>query len=223
MKKLLTALLCLALLAQLAFPVWAEDDLEIVLEQEPLAQDAQEINLEDNELAIEEADTSIVNGLDEIVLDDVLDTDIELTDLDGEILLGENGEVAEENEYASNAADDFEIINGVLVEYRGNGGAVTIPDGVTAIADEAFKDCDGLGSVKIPSSVTTIGTEAFYSCDNLSKVQILGTVISMGEGAFSKCYSLNSINLPVGLTSIEDYTFYTCRNLESITIPEGVT
>ncbi len=73
MKKLLTALLCLALLAQLAFPVWAEDDLEIVLEQESIVQDAQEINLEDNELAIEEADTSIVNGLDEIVLDDVLD------------------------------------------------------------------------------------------------------------------------------------------------------
>jgi hypothetical protein len=73
--------------------------------------------------------------------------------LDGDILLGENGEVAEGTEYASNAADDFEIINGVLVEYRGNGGAVTIPDGVTAIADEAFKDCDNLTSITISSGV----------------------------------------------------------------------
>ena len=144
MKKLLTALLCLALLAQLAFPVWAEDGLEIVLEQESLVQDAQEINLEDNDLAIEEADANFVNGMDEIGLDDVLDSEIDLTDLDGDILLGESGEVAEGTEYASNAADDFEIINGVLVEYKGNGGAVTIPDGVTAIGEKAFKECNNL-------------------------------------------------------------------------------
>ena len=53
--------------------------------------------MEDNELAIEEADTSIVNGLDEIVLDDVLDTDMQKTkitasapitswEIDGEIV-----------------------------------------------------------------------------------------------------------------------------------------
>ena len=51
MKRMLTALLCLAMLAQLAFPVWAEDGHEI--EQEDVLQYDQENGLEDNELTIE--------------------------------------------------------------------------------------------------------------------------------------------------------------------------
>ena len=36
---------------------------------------------------------------------------------------------------------DFVIENGVLKEYKGSGGNVVVPEGVTSIGDEAFKNC----------------------------------------------------------------------------------
>jgi hypothetical protein len=35
-------------------------------------------------------------------------------------------------------ASEFEIKNGVLISYNGNGGDIIVPDGVTAIEDDAF-------------------------------------------------------------------------------------
>jgi hypothetical protein len=144
--------MCLVLLAQMAFPVWAEDDPEIEIGQIVPSQNARNA-LEDEELTVEAAGVPIVDEMDEIVLDNTLDVDLDLTDLNEAVLMDEAGEGPEGTEYTSNAADDFEIINGVLVEYRGNGGAVTIPEGVTAIADEAFEDCDNLTSITISSGV----------------------------------------------------------------------
>ena len=117
MKKLLTALLCLALLAQLTVPVWAEDCFEIEIEQEALPLDGIEIHFENDGLIIEEADIPVLEELDGLVLDNDLDVDIDLNDFDGDISLDE--EFAETTE-KSNAADDFDIVNGVLVEYKGS-------------------------------------------------------------------------------------------------------
>ena len=56
---------------------------------------------------------------------------------------------------------NFEIENGVLIKYRGYGGDVVIPDGVTSIGDGAFWDCRYLRKVVIPDSVISIGIELF--------------------------------------------------------------
>ena len=50
-----------------------------------------------------------------------------------------------------NAANsDFEITDGVLTNYSGTGGAVTIPSGkVTAIADQAFYGCANITSLNV--------------------------------------------------------------------------
>ena len=59
---------------------------------------------------------------------------------------------------------DFVIENGVLRDYKGPGGDVTIPEGVTEIERWAFDGCTGLTSVTIPEGVTEIGYSAFYGC-----------------------------------------------------------
>ena len=56
--------------------------------------------------------------------------------------------------------EDFIIEDGVLKEYVGEESDVVIPDGVTAIGDEAFYGCD-METVFIPDSVISIGEGAF--------------------------------------------------------------
>ena len=79
---------------------------------------------------------------------------------------------------------EFVIVDGVLTEYIGAGGAVTIPSGVTSIGDYAFLYCEGLTSVTIPSSVTSIGDRAFRDCIRLTSVTIPSSVTSIGGSAF---------------------------------------
>ena len=59
---------------------------------------------------------------------------------------------------------DFVIKKNILTKYKGAGGNVIIPDGVTGIGDSAFFRCDNLTSVTIPDGVTSIGDSAFFLC-----------------------------------------------------------
>ena len=120
------------------------------------------------------------------------------------------------------APSDFEIENGVLVKYRGKGGDVIVPAGVTSIGKDAFRECDNLTSVTIPAGVTSIGEAAFYKCGSLTSVTIPGSVTSIGHYAFSNCDSLISITLPAGVTRIEESTFNCCDSLTSVTLPNGL-
>ena len=68
---------------------------------------------------------------------------------------------------------------------------VTIPSSVTAIGDEAFKDC-GLSGVTIPSSVKSIGISAFAG-SSLTEVEIPSSVTTLDGSAFSGCSSLATV------------------------------
>ena len=118
---------------------------------------------------------------------------------------------------------DYLIENGVLKKYKGSGGDVVIPDGVTSIGGYAFFNCSSLTSVTIPTGVTSIWPYAFSGCSSLSSVTIPVGVTSIGDGAFHDCYSLTSVTIPEGVTSIGKSAFYNCRGLTSVTIPVGVT
>ena len=60
---------------------------------------------------------------------------------------------------------------------------VVIPDRVTSIADEAFKD-KALTSVEFPEGLMTIGASAFQG-NNLTSILIPESVVSIGDNAFS--------------------------------------
>ncbi|MEG0758912.1 MAG: leucine-rich repeat domain-containing protein, partial [Raoultibacter sp.] len=59
---------------------------------------------------------------------------------------------------------EFRIENGTLLKYRGKGGAVVVPEGVTSIGGGAFYGCSSLTSITIPEGVTSIGQYAFRGC-----------------------------------------------------------
>ena len=107
---------------------------------------------------------------------------------------------------------------------RNNIAYVSLPDGLTNIARNAFYNCDALRIVNIPNGVTSIGRDAFYSCDALTTITLPNTVTNIGNRVFYDCYNLSSaINIPEGVTAIGDSTFYNCNRITSITIPNTVT
>ena len=110
--------------------------------------------------------------------------------------------------------DDFEIESGVLKKYKGKGGIVRIPYGVTSIGYRAFSGCSSLTEIVISNSVTSIGDWAFYNCSSLTEIVIPGSVTSIGNYAFEGCSSLTEIVIPNGVTSIESNAFKGCSSLK---------
>jgi len=71
----------------------------------------------------------------------------------------------------------------------------TIPNSVTGIGKEAFRDCYGLTSVTIPNSVTTIKAFAFSHCGSLKSVMIPNSVTDIDSNVFFICNNLTAINV----------------------------
>ena len=85
-------------------------------------------------------------------------------------------------------AGEFLIVgDGILLAYRGRGGAVSIPDSVKVIGPEVFKDMSSIDSVQIPDSVSVIGEGAFEDCANLAAVDGAEGVRQIRDRAFAGC------------------------------------
>lgn len=124
--------------------------------------------------------------------------------------------------------DDYVVSGGVLTEYKGSDGSVTVPSkigssSVTSIGSGAFSGNTSLKSVSLPVGVKKIGQEAFADCTELTSVSLPSTLESIGAGAFYGCSSLVSVNIPSGVTSLGDDAFYGCSSLKTVTIPDSVT
>ena len=99
---------------------------------------------------------------------------------------------------------------------------ITIPDIVTSIGDDAFRECKSLQQITIPNSVTKIGNFAFRFCSSLQQIIMPDSVVSIGNGAFYYCKSLQQIEIPDSVKYVGDFAFYGCKNLHEITIPRSV-
>lgn len=111
-------------------------------------------------------------------------------------------------------------------------GQLSIPDKVTyenvvytvtGIANNAFRDYNGLTSVSIPNTILTIGDFAFYGCRNITSVIVPTSLRYLGSKSFGNCSRLNNIYYQVeqGLESGE-LPFSDCPNLTTIHIDPTV-
>ncbi|MCM1061784.1 MAG: fibronectin type III domain-containing protein [Eubacterium sp.] len=124
---------------------------------------------------------------------------------------------------AEAASSDFVIItddNGdkCVSEYKGNGGDITIPDGVLYIREKAFAGNDKITSVTFPKSCKLVDKYSFAECLNLKKVVFEGDVMFQ-EGAFNNCVNLESVTVKGSIyVGIGTLAFGSCQNLKTVKI-----
>ncbi len=96
----------------------------------------------------------------------------------------------------------------------------TIPDGVTELGWDVFKDCSQLKNIHIPSTVEWIGDGAFLGCAGLTQITIPNGVKTIQSGAFRACSGLTEVEIPASVVEIQDKIFPLCENLQSIRVAE---
>ena len=138
---------------------------------------------------------------------------------------------------------EYEIGNNIF-KYNKSITSVIIPEGVTAIGDYAFFQCNNLTEVSLPNSlisigyrsfavtkvksiimgdnVISIGNEAFLN-SRLEEIRLSSNLKTIGWKAFYGCDKLTSIDIPAGVTEIGDEAFSTCSSIVSFVIPDGIT
>ncbi len=100
---------------------------------------------------------------------------------------------------------------------------VKIPYGIKKIEDFTFWRCTSLEKIEIPNSVTEIGACAFYYCKSLKEIVIPGNVKKINDGAFLCCISLEKIIIQKGVLGIGTRAFSECKKIKEILIPNSVT
>ena len=119
---------------------------------------------------------------------------------------------------------NFVIQDGVLTKYNGWQKLVKIPDTVTAIGKEAFKNNTTMISVDIPGTVTSIGDSAFYGCTSLLGVIIPDSVQSVGSSCFYGCTKLATVQLSENerFTTVNSLSFYNTA-IVNLEMPDNIT
>ena len=89
--------------------------------------------------------------------------------------------------------------------------AFDMPTHVKSIGKAAFMDCRNLiSAITIPEGVTCIADSAFYLCTNIPSITLPQTITQIGNYAFSNCLLLTSITIPKNVTKIGYFAFNYC-------------
>jgi hypothetical protein len=139
-----------------------------------------------------------------------------------------------------------------ITAYIGDGSDVVIPNSVTNICKEVFRDLDNskyneyenayylgnsenpylclvkakstsISSCEINEKCKYICGSAFNYCRQLTSITLPNTLISIGNEAFYYCNTLISIAIPESVKYIGHYAFYDCEKITSIVVPNSVS
>lgn len=103
-------------------------------------------------------------------------------------------------------------------------GSLIIPEGVTAIYDEAFRWAQFSGEFKLPSTLKYIGYYAFEACQFSGELRLPSGLQYIGRSAFSGCKKLyGKLILPESLTYLGQEAFSGCSQLTgNLVIPQTI-
>lgn len=134
---------------------------------------------------------------------------------------GSNSSYANPLYYAKNLYLNNELITDLV-----------IPEGVTAIKNDVFRNCKGITSISFPSTLTSIGGNTFEGCSSITKTNISDIAswcnvdfmfASSNPTYLSKNIFLNDeaivdLEIPAEVTEIKPYAFYNCDTIETVTV-----
>ena len=105
-------------------------------------------------------------------------------------------------------------------------GDLVIPNSVTTIDEEAFKNCPDLnGSLTLPNSLKTIGNSAFFICSNLKgNLTLPNSVTTIGGAAFRRCSGFTGeLIIPNSVTTIGTGAFIDCSGFTNLKLSENLS
>lgn len=117
----------------------------------------------------------------------------------------------------------MDIRNGILKKYTGNDWLVTIPKGVTEIAERAFYDNKTVEIIRLPATVKHIRKSAFSYCTKLREITMANGIETIEDWAFLGCTSLQSIIIPSTVKSIGELIFQGCEQLEKVVLSDAIS
>ena len=126
----------------------------------------------------------------------------------------------------------FKAVDGVLfsgdgatlVSYPGakDDDTYTVPDGVTAIAENAFRHNLNLKHIVLPDTVTRIDAYAFAGCHALETIVMPRNLEALGSSAFSESAALKEITVPEGISALPSSAFQICTALTTVHLPKNL-
>lgn len=116
---------------------------------------------------------------------------------------------------------DYLVVgDGILLGYGGNGGSISIPNGVKTIAPGCFRGNTDITGVILPQGLKIIGEDAFDGCRGLTQITLPDSVTDIEDRAFKDC-SLKQVIIPENVQRI-GLAAFDCRSAdEGETIGSG--
>lgn len=138
---------------------------------------------------------------------------------------------------------DFLMSEHTVLRYIGSETMLEIPEGVTAIGEDCFRDCEWVKSISIPQTVTRVEAWAFEGTQWLrhqglfptvngiliiyqgeeEEVIIPRSVTAIAPRAFDGQEGILSLTVPEGCREIGEYAFSNCSNLKTIQLPSEMS
>lgn len=109
-----------------------------------------------------------------------------------------------------------------LLAYPANKADVryNMPDSVTFVSHQAFRDAKNLEEIKLSMTLERIGSNAFDNCDSLKYVDIPDSVKFINNDAFYACDGLESVYLGKSVEELYANTFDDCTSIKNFKVSE---